>query len=75
MSISNNILAAFNAGVSTKQEDKLVLNELSDNDNFSELLDIFDEVDSIDGIDGLRNEFNETIDEVHEFYEFNINIK
>lgn len=75
MSISNNILTAFNAGVSTKQEDKLVLNELSDNDNFSELLDIFDEVDSIDGFDNLRNEFNETIDGGHEFNEFNINIK
>lgn len=75
MSISNNILAAFNAGVSTKQEDKLVLKELSDNDNFSELLDIFDEVDSIDGFDDLRNEFNETIDGGHEFNEFNINIK
>lgn len=75
MSISNNILAAFYAGVFTKQEDKLVLNELSDNDNFSELLDIFDEVDSIDGFDNLRNEFNETIDGGHEFNEFNINIK
>lgn len=75
MNISNNILAAFNAGVSTKQEDKLVLNELSDNDNFSELLDIFDEVDSIDGMEELRNEFNETMDEYHEFNDFNINIK
>lgn len=72
MSISNNILAAFNAGVSTKQEDKLVLNELSDNDNFSELLDIFDEVDSIDG---LRNEFNESIDEYNDFKEIDNNIK
>lgn len=75
MSISNNILAAFNSGVSTKQEDKLVLKELSDNDNFSELLGIFDEVDSIDGFDDLRNEFYETIDEGHEFNDFNINIK
>lgn len=75
MSISNNILAAFNAGVSTKQEDKLVLNELSDNDNFSELLDIFDEVDSIDGFDDLRNEFNEDIDDWEDYKDYNINIK
>ena len=75
MSISNNILAAFNAGVSTKQEDKLVLNELSDNDNFSELLDIFDEVDSIDGFDDLRNEFNENIDDWEDYRDYNINIK
>lgn len=75
MSISNNTLAAFNAGVSTKQEDKLVLNELSDNDNFSELLDIFDEVDSIEGFDELRDEFNETIDDVQEFNDYSINIK
>lgn len=75
MSISNNTLAAFNAGVSTKQEDKLVLNELSDNDNFSELLDIFDEVDSIEGFDELRDEFNETIDEYNDFKEIDNNIK
>ena len=75
MSISNNTLAAFNAGVSTKQEDKLVLNELSDNDNFSELLDIFDEVDSIEGFDDLRNEFNENIDDWEDYKDYNINIK
>lgn len=75
MSISNNTLAAFNAGVSTKQEDKLVLNELSDNDNFSELLDIFDEVDSIEGLDELRDEFNETINDIQEFDDYSINIK
>ena len=75
MSISNNILAAFNAGVSTKQEDKLVLNELSDNDNFSELLDIFDEVDSIESLNELRNEFCENIDNWENFKDYNINIK
>ena len=74
MSISNNILAAFNAGVSTKQEDKLVLNELSDNDNFSELLDIFDEVDSIESLNELRNEFCENIDNWENFKDYNINI-
>lgn len=75
MSISNNILAAFNAGVSSKEEDKLVLKELSNNDNLSELLDIFDEVDSIDGFDDLRNEFNENIDSLEIFKDYNINIK
>lgn len=75
MSISNNILAAFNAGVSSKEEDKLVLKELSNNDNFSELLDIFDEVDFTDRFDDLRNEFNETIDDWEKFSDYNINIK
>ena len=75
MSISNSLLAAFNAGISTRQEDKLVLNELIGNENLSELLDIVDEVDSIEGLDELRKEFNETIDNQSDFNEFNINVK
>ena len=78
MSISNNILAAFRAGVSTVQEDKQVLDEIANNDSFSDLLDVMDEIDSIDGMDELRNEFNESIDdmnELSEFNDYNINIK
>lgn len=75
MSISNNILAAFMAGVSTKQEDELVMKEFSDNEDFSDLLDVLDDVDAIDGIDKLRNEFCEDIDGWKEFKNYNINIR
>lgn len=61
MSISNNILAAFVAGVSTKQEDELVMKESSDNEDFSDLLDVLDDVDAVDGMNELRNEFCETL--------------
>ena len=60
MSITNNILAAYRAGVSTVQEDKQVLDEMANNDSFSDLLEVMDEIDSIDGLDELRNEFNES---------------
>lgn len=75
MSITDNILAAYRAGVSTKQEDKLILKDMSENDNFSDLLDILDEVDAIDGMDELRNEFNEDFDNYVELDDYNINIK
>lgn len=75
MSISNNILAAFVAGVSTKQEDELVMKEFSENEEFSELLDVLDDVDAIDGMNELRNEFCENIDGLEEFKDYNINIK
>lgn len=75
MSISDNLLAAFFSGVSTKQEDKLVLSEISENEEFSDLLDVIDEIDAIDGIDELRNEFCENIDGIEDFQEHSINIK
>ena len=75
MSISNNILAAFMAGVSTKQEDGLIMKEFSDNENFSDLLDVLDDVDAIDGMNDLRNEFCENIDGGEVFKEHSIIIK
>ena len=57
MSISNNILAAFVAGVSTKQEDELIMKEFSDNEDFSDLLDVLDDVDAVGGMNELKNEF------------------
>ena len=74
MKISDNTLAAYMAGVSTVQEDKLVLNEIVSNANFTDLLDIMDEVDSMDCINELRNEFNEISDD-YNFIDYNINIK
>ena len=76
MSISNNILAAYRAGVSTVQEDKQVLDEIANNNSFSDLLDVMDEIDSIDGMDELRNEFNESgIFSDYNELELNYNIK
>ena len=75
MSISNNILAAFVAGVSTKQGDELVMKEFSNNEGFSDLLDVLDDVDAVDGMNELRNEFCESIDGWDEFKDYNINIK
>lgn len=75
MNITNNILAAFKTGVSTKQEDKLVIKEMSENEYFSDLLDVLDSVDAIDGIDELRGEFNESIEDMENFQDCNINIK
>lgn len=73
--ISDNILAAFRAGVSSVEEDKLVLSEIANSDSFSDLLDLMDEVDAIDGLDELRNEFNESIDNMNDYDDYNINIR
>jgi len=75
MSITNNILAAYRAGVSTVQEDKQVLDEMANNDSFSDLLEVMDEIDSIDGLDELRNEFNESIENMDDYNDYNINIR
>lgn len=75
MSITNNILSAFRAGVSTVQEDRQILDEIANNDSFSELLDVMDEVDAIDGLDEMRNEFNESADDIEEFNDNIINIQ
>lgn len=73
-SITDNILAAFISGTSTPQEEKLVMNELVNNEEFSDLLNVIDEVDSMDCINELRNEFNE-ISNDYNFSDYNINIK
>lgn len=75
MNITDNILAAYRAGVSTVQEDKQVLDEIANNNRFSDLFEVLDEIDSIDVLDELRKEFNESADDVEEFNDYNINIK
>lgn len=72
--ITDNILAAFISGTSTLQEEKLVMNELVENEEFSDLLNVIDEVNSMDCINELRNEFNEISDD-YNFSDYNINIK
>lgn len=71
MKISDNTLAAFMAGVSTVQEDKLVLKEMGHSPSFTGLIDTLTDIDAIDGMDELRNEFNESIGEIIEFDIFN----
>ena len=73
-SITDNILAAFISGTSTPQEEKLVMNELVKNEEFSDLLNVIDEVDSMDCINELRSEFNEMSDD-YNFSDYNINVK
>jgi len=73
--ITDNTLAAFSTGVSTLQEDRLVMNEMANSEEFADLLNMIDEIDSMDCIDELRNEFNDSIDENFNFNDFKINIK
>lgn len=75
MKISDNTLAAYMAGVSTVQEDKQVLNEITNNQYFSDLLDVMEDIDAIDGMDELRKEFNESTDLYNDYKEIDSNIK
>jgi len=75
MKISDNTLAAYMAGVSTVQEDKEILDEISNNKYFSDLLDVIEDIDAIDGMDELRSEFEESVDKYNDFNEIHNNIK
>lgn len=75
MKISDNTLAAYMAGVSTVQEDKQVLNEITNNQYFSDLLDVMEDIDAIDGMDELRKEFNESADLYNDYKEIDSIIK
>lgn len=75
MKISDNTLAAYMAGVSTVQEDKQVLNEITNNQYFSDLLDVMEDIDAIDGMDELRKEFDESTDLYNDYKEIDSNIK
>lgn len=75
MKISDNTLAAYMAGVSSVQEDKQVLNEIANNQYFSDLLDVIEDIDAIDGMDELRKEFNESVDLYNDYKEIDSNIK
>lgn len=75
MKISDNTLAAYMAGVSTVQEDKEILDEISNNKYFSDLLDVIEDIDAMDGMDELRNEFTESADLYNEYKEIDSNIK
>ena len=64
MNIPDNALAAFQIGTSTKEEHLMILNEMINNVEFSDMLDIMDEIGTIDNIDNLKFEFNDKTDVV-----------
>ncbi len=75
MDITDNMLSAFYAGESTLYEDRLILDNIVANEEFSDMMDIMSEIDSMDEIREMRNEFNESVDNTDEYKDYNINIK
>lgn len=57
MKISNNILAAYQKGLTNQQEESLVFNEMIHNEQFAEMLMIMDEIDSSEEISQLEEAF------------------
>ena len=75
MDITDNMLSAFYAGESTIDEDRLILDNMIADEEFSDMMDIMSEMDSMDEIMEMRNEFNESVDNTDEYKDYNINIK
>ncbi len=75
MEISDNALAAFYAGKSTKEEGHLILDKMAADENFSEMMDLMSDIDSLDEIEDIRREFDEDVDTGFKYNELNINIK
>lgn len=57
MKISNNILAAYQKGLTNQQEESLVLNEMIHNEQLAEMLMIMDEIDSSEEFSQLKEAF------------------
>ncbi len=75
MDISDNMLSAFMCGVSTPDEDLLILNEMMSNEEFSDMMDVFHEVNDIDNLEEMKTEFNEDVDCMKDFKDYNFNVK
>lgn len=75
MDITDNMLSAFYAGESTIDEDRLILDNMIADKEFSDMMDIMSEMDSMDEIREMRNEFSESVDNIDEYKDYNINIK
>jgi hypothetical protein len=75
MEISDNILAKFQQGLASPDEDLMVLNEIAENKEFCDMMDIFDEINSWDNIDELSHEFHESIDNAEKFQDLKSKIK
>lgn len=75
MGITNNILSAYFAGKTTIDEDRMILDSMSESEEFSDMMDLMTEIDSMDEIKEMRHEFNENIDFNTDYNDYNINIK
>lgn len=75
MEISDNILAAFQQGLASPDEDLMILNEIVENKEFCDMMDIFDEINSWDNIEELKHEFQEPIDNTEKFQDFKSKIQ
>ncbi len=62
MNIPDNVLAAFQIGVTSQEEDLMVLNEMAQNAEFDEMMGLLEEINSIDDIDNLKFEFTDKSD-------------
>lgn len=67
MNIPDNVLAAYQFGITSQKEDLMVLNEMAQNAEFDEMMELLEEINSIDDIDELDNlkfEFTDKSDTV-----------
>ena len=67
MGLLYNMLSAFQFGLTTPEEDSIILKEIEDNAEFNEMMDILDEINSMDELTELKNEFNEQTDCLDKF--------
>lgn len=75
MDITDSMLSAFYAGESTIDEDRLILDNMIADEEFSDMMDIMSEIDSMDEIREMRNEFSESVDNIDEYQDYSIKIK
>lgn len=75
MEITDNILSAYFAGKTTIDEDRLIIDSMSESEEFSDMIDIMSNIDSMDEIKEMRHEFNENSDRFRDFEGYKINIK
>ena len=73
MGLLYNMLSAFQCGLTTPEEDSIILKEIEDNAEFSEMMDILDEINSMDELTELKNEFNEQTDCFDKFQDISTN--
>lgn len=73
MGLLYNMLSAFQCGLTTPEEDSIILKEIEDNAEFSEMMDILDEINSMDELTELKNEFNEQTDCLDKFQDISTN--
>lgn len=75
MDITDNELSAFFEGQSSIDEDRLILDSMSMNEEFSDMIDMMNEINSMGEISEMRDEFNELVDGIDDYEDYNINIR